>query len=390
MDFHNKNIFIIIHQGSLGGAERQGLGISKILTEKYNCNVNLLLTSSGETSREFEDFAEECHIKNILYFDNPYLHFKKELTLINIKRLFKSLSYLLKLRKGIQPYKPDIIIPFLNFPSKVAYYLYRLIPSVKFTFWHQLGLDVLSYDIFESIAARNTSCVIANASNGLEMFKDLYLIDPQKLNILPQYISLGFKIFDKEELKLKFGIPQNSIVIGMVAHYRPEKYHELLLNVFEKLMEKHNNIYLVFLGNKNNTIVSQEKFNYLEDKILTNNISSRVLLLSGFKVEEVLTVLDIGVLVSRIEGMPNAVMEYMLYGLPVVATNHPGCVELLKNSSFLIENEEQKLTESLNKLIESKELRNAESEFNSEKIKAYDMPSYIEKLEVIMNKTLNL
>jgi len=390
MDFHNKNILIIIHLGCLGGAERQGLGISKILTEKYNCKVNLLLTSSGDTSMEFGDFAEECHIKNILFVDNPYLLFKKELTFINIKRLFKSLSYLFKLRKAIKPFKPDIIIPFLNFPSKVAYYLYWLIPSVKFTFWHQLGLDVLSYDIFESIAARNSSCVIANASNGLEMFKNLYIIEPQNLHILPQYISLGHQVFDKEKLKLKFGIPQNSIVIGMVAHYRPEKYHELLLNAFEKLIEKHNNIYLVFLGNKNSTVATQQKFKYLGDKILNNNMISRVLLLSGFIVEEVLTVLDIGVLVSRIEGMPNAVMEYMLYGLPVVATNHPGCVELLKNSEFLIENEEQRLMETLNKLIESQDLRNAEGEFNLEKIKAYDMPSYMEKLEVIMNKTLNL
>jgi hypothetical protein len=43
MDLYNKKILLVIHQGNLGGAERQGLGISKILTTKYNCTVNVLV-----------------------------------------------------------------------------------------------------------------------------------------------------------------------------------------------------------------------------------------------------------------------------------------------------------------------------------------------------------
>src|SRR5690606_29997515 len=207
--------------------------------------------------------------------------------------------------------------------------------------------------VFEGVAARNTSCVIANSSDGLNMFKNLYLIDPQKLNILPQYISLNFESIDKARLKSNLRIPQNSIIIGMVAHYRPEKYHDLLLNVFEKLTGKFSDIYLIFLGNRNNSVVTNDKFKFLENKILDFNLNSRVFLLSGFKVQEILGILDIGVLVSRIEGMPNAVMEYMLYGLPVVATNHNGCIHLLKESPFLIQNTEKELMEALEKLIES-------------------------------------
>ena len=43
MDLYNKKILLVIHQGILGGVERQGLGISKILTTKYNCTVNVLV-----------------------------------------------------------------------------------------------------------------------------------------------------------------------------------------------------------------------------------------------------------------------------------------------------------------------------------------------------------
>ncbi|MGO4906202.1 glycosyltransferase [Flavobacterium sp. W20_MBD1_R3] len=388
MDLYNKKILLVIHQGILGGAERQGLGISKILTTKYNCTVNVLLTYSPETTAEFEHFAEECQVQNILHFEGGYLLLKREFSYKNLQRLVWSVKYLLRLRKGIKPYRPDIIIPFLNFPSKVSYYLYKMLPSVQFTFWHQLGLDRNSLDIFESIAVNNIPCVIGNASNCLDMFTNLYSVNPRKLNILPQYLSMEFKHRDKQLLKTQIEIPHESIVIGMIAHYRPEKYHDLLLNVFEKLNQKHENIHLVFLGSKGNTSNTIEKYNDLSQKITEKNIFSKVKLLSDVLAEDVLTVLDIGVLMSRIEGMPNAVMEYMLYGLPVVATNHPGCVELLKDSIFLIENEESQLYSALDALIVSKTIRNTEGTRNLENIKSYDMVSYIEKLEVIINNSL--
>jgi len=234
MDLHNKNILLVIHQGIMGGAERQGLGISMFLTKENNCKVDLLLTFSGEMTQEFKAFADECNIENIYYFGAPYLLFKREFTCKNLKRFIWSAKYLFRLRKGLIKNKYDIVIPFLNFPSKVSYYLYKLLPSVKFTFWHQLGLDTNSLDIFESIAVKNIPCVIGNASNCLDMFKTTYKIDSKKLNVLPQYVSMKYVKEDKELLRAKYIIPQESIVIGMIAHFRPEKCFELLLYVFVK------------------------------------------------------------------------------------------------------------------------------------------------------------
>ncbi|MGM8362773.1 glycosyltransferase family 4 protein [Flavobacterium sp. ARAG 55.4] len=388
MDLSNKRILLVIHYGGLGGAERQALGLSKYLTEKRNCRVDLLLTFSGETTKEFDDCVRECAVNNIFYFGTPYLILRKELSIKNLKRLKWSVQYLLKLREGLMPHKIDVIIPFLNFPSKVSFYLYKMLPSVKFTFWHQLGLDNLELDIFESIAVNNIPCAIGNASNCLDMFRSTYRINSEKLNVLPQYVSLTKKIGNEKEIRRQFEIPQNAIVIGMIAHYRPEKFHDLLLNSFIQLNKNYDNIYLVFLGNRSNINTSQEKYVILQSIIKNNNLETQVFLLSEVKVEEVLSILDIGVLVSRIEGTPNVVMEYMLYSLPVVTTNHPGCKKLLGDSEFLIENNEVTLSEKLNKLILSEELRKREGKLNLEKIKKYDIESYVHNFEVIMNKTL--
>ncbi|KAF2510807.1 glycosyltransferase [Flavobacterium zhairuonense] len=388
MRLAGKRILLVLHQGALGGAERQALGLGKYLSKEYNCNVDLLLTFSSETTAEFDDYVKECGINNVLYFGPPYLILKKEFSILNIKRLKWSIEYLIRLRKEVKKYNPEIIIPFLNFPSKISYYLYKLIPSVKFTFWHQLGLDTLSLDIFEKIAVNNIPLVIGNASNCLEMFTSPYSINREKLNILPQYLSLTKEIGDKKLLRRKYNIQENAIVIGMVAHYREEKFHELLLQSFIKLNEIHKNIHLVFLGNRFNTSATQTKFDNLLNIVKNNCLENNVSLLSEEKVTDILSCIDIGVLVSRIEGMPNAVMEYMLYGLPVITTNHPGCVQLLGESEFLIDNNEEILFEKLNKLIASDSLRKIEGDLNLMKIKKYDVESYVHRLEKIISKKM--
>jgi len=390
MNLSNKRILLILHSGELGGAQRQALGLGRYLSQELNCNVNLLLTFSDKTTKEFDDYVKKCSINRVLHFGKPYLIFRKELSFKNLKRLKWSIHYLLKLRKGVKKHKPDIIIPFLNFPSKVSFYLYKLLPSVKFTFWHQLGLDNLKLDVFESIAVNNIPCIIGNASNCLDMFKNEYVIDKKKLHILVQYISLERIKKDRKVLRLKFKISENKIVIGMVAHFRPDKYHDLVLDVFIKLQQNYPQVHLLFLGNKDNSEESMNKFIHLGKRIEKNNLRECVTLLSNEDIIDVLNVIDIGLLISFIEGTPNVVMEYMLYGLPIVASNHPGCIGLLKESQFLVENKVSVIYEKLALLIESKDLRITEGLENLERIKEYDVSTYVKKLEVIINKTLKL
>jgi glycosyltransferase involved in cell wall biosynthesis len=386
VDFYNKNILIILHTGVLGGAERQGLGIAKILTEKYNCKVFLLLTFSGKMNDDFEEFARHCHIIKTLHFGSPYLVIKKELSLKNIKRSVWSIKYLLRLRRNLIDYKFDIVIPFLNFPSKIAFYLYKLLPTVKFTFWHQLGLDTYSHDVLEYFAAKRVPCVIANASNGIDLYLEGYKVKPSKLNVLPQYISLDVKHKDGQVLRKKYDLAEDAIVIGMIAHFRDEKYHEFVLNSFYELSKRYTNIALVFLGQKSVNQVTLTKFNFLENKIDSLKLTDRVKLLTDQDVHDVLNIIDVGVLISRIEGMPNVVMEYMLYGLPVIATNHPGCIQLLEDSDFLIENDEINLINALDELIKSEEKRTSEGNRNLKRISKFDMNTYMHQLEGIMNK----
>src|SRR5690606_37786703 len=112
---------------------------------------------------------------------------------------------------------------------------FKSMPSVKFTFWHELGLDNYSFDLFERIAIKNTPCIIGNAVNCLDIIKREYKMPSNKMFILPQYVSIQKKTMNREVVRGKYGIGKDSLVIGMIAHYRPDKLHFLLLNVFSQL-----------------------------------------------------------------------------------------------------------------------------------------------------------
>jgi glycosyltransferase involved in cell wall biosynthesis len=290
------------------------------------------------------------------------------------------------MRKGLMPYDIDIILPFLNFPSKVAYYLYKLLPTAKFTFWHQLGMDIQKADVFETIAANNIPCVIANAPNGLDYFREDYHLEEKRAFVLPQYLSMEYVAHDKNSLRSSFNIDEEAVVVGMISHYRPEKFQVQLLDVFSKLEVAYPQVHLVLLGNKNSTVVTAAKYKLLSKQIKEKGLSKAVSLLSEVPAEKVLSMIDVGVLLSSIEGMPNVVMEYMLYGLPIVSTNHPGCVELLKDSPFLIENEDNEIYTALEKLVVSSSLRKKEGDTNAAIIKKYTKQDYINKLTNIMNQ----
>jgi len=385
-DFNNKNVVLLLKVAVLGGAERQALGMAHFLINNYNCKVQIIATHSNEQTNEFKEFAMQSGIHQIHFFGTPSLTIYKKFSILNLQKTLRALRYIKNIEKEVAKMNPDIIIPFLNSPSKIAALIYKRV-GAKTTFWHQLGLDSYIYDSLEKKAVKETPFFIANADNGLEVFRTKYEVPEEKLYCLPQYVSIKRINLDKIQLKKDFAINENAIVIGMIAHYRVEKYHQLLLNAFSKIKSSFT-IHLVLLGNKDNNEETLAIYMDLVRKVDELGLSNSVTILSGVSVEKVLNVLDIGVLVSEIEGTPNVVMEYMLYGLPVVATNHDGCKRLLGDSSYLIPNDEEVLLSKIKTLIQNENERRNESEKNIERIKNNDIKNYFESLTKIINKHL--
>lgn len=134
------------------------------------------------------------------------------------------------------------------------------------------------------------------------------------------------------------------------------KRQDILIKAFAQLEEKYNDWKLVFYGDGNDRLK-------LECLVSELKIEDRAFFCGKVKnVSEKLVNDGIFVLASDTEGMPNALMEAMALGMPVISTDcSPGGARaLIENgvNGFLVEKSSQdKLSDAIICLIENKELR---------------------------------
>ena len=123
-------------------------------------------------------------------------------------------------------------------------------------------------------------------------------------------------------------------VVCVVANLRPEKRLNLVLDAYRRVTEERRSVamqlWLVGQGTMQAQLANQSCRTGIQDQAV----------FWGYRddVPAILTGVNIGVLASRTEGLPNVILEYMAAGLPVVATRVAGTPELVMNgeTGFLV------------------------------------------------------
>jgi glycosyltransferase involved in cell wall biosynthesis len=120
-----------------------------------------------------------------------------------------------------------------------------------------------------------------------------------------------------------FGIPTDVPLVGSVGRFRPQKGYADLLVAMKQVKENAPTARLLLVGDA-------ELQADLEAKAMSLGLDE-VVTFAGVRtdVPEILTALDVFVLASLWEGMPNAILEAMAAGLPVVATAVGGTPEVV-------------------------------------------------------------
>nr|WP_215226620.1 glycosyltransferase family 4 protein [Echinicola shivajiensis] len=133
----------------------------------------------------------------------------------------------------------------------------------------------------------------------------------------------------KYNLKAEIGIPQDTILIGMIARVHFWKGQTYFLDVAKELASKYDQIHFVMVGD------AFTGYEYLYDeikhKIKENGLEGKVTDL-GYRtdVPEIMSGLDIFMLPSILpDPLPTTVLEAMAAGKPVIATNHGGAKEMV-------------------------------------------------------------
>lgn len=131
---------------------------------------------------------------------------------------------------------------------------------------------------------------------------------------------------DRAELKVSLGFPAGAKLIGAVGRLSPEKGQRYLVEATTKLVQQFTDLKVVLLGE------GPERSN-LEARIRQVGLQD-VVLLAGFQknVRDWMRAFDALANCSLTEGIPNAILEAMSAGTPVVATAVGGVPELIKDN----------------------------------------------------------
>ena len=186
-------------------------------------------------------------------------------------------------------------------------------------------------------------------------------------------------------------LPDNAILIGMIATVRPIKDYPTLFRAAKTVIEKYPDAFFVIVGEAEPPTHRQE----LENLAAELGIEHRIVWFGSLdNPYRILPLLDIAVLSSHSESFSNAVLEYAVSGRAIVVSDVGGLGEIVRqNETGLLvpPSNPVELATSLLRLLNDPQLREALScaarnfalqEFSESKILALYLDLYLRKTEL--------
>ena len=128
-----------------------------------------------------------------------------------------------------------------------------------------------------------------------------------------------------KRIRESLGISSDSFVVGTIGRLVPVKNQALLMNAFAAIAMNKNNLILLVVGDGplRATLESMANNIGISERVIFTGIRSDI--------PELLRTMDVFVLSSLNEGMPNTILEAMSSSLPVIATDVGGNSEVVKH-----------------------------------------------------------
>lgn len=157
------------------------------------------------------------------------------------------------------------------------------------------------------------------------------------------------------EAKRKLGLSEQRFVLGAVGRLSPEKGFDVLIQSCAKLIAEGVNLHLLIVGEGDHQAELQRQIDAIP------NGPERMQLL-GYHADTrpVYEAMDVFVLSSLREGLPNVLLEAQSLGVPVIATRIAGVPRLIQHESsgLIIEpGSMDALTQSIRRLVDDNTLR---------------------------------
>ncbi|MCL4694632.1 MAG: glycosyltransferase [Candidatus Hydrogenedentes bacterium] len=170
-------------------------------------------------------------------------------------------------------------------------------------------------------------CIVANSNAVAEFAATQEGLDLDRYRVIPNGIDADAFVSaaDLHQVRLRFKIPFHTQVVGMVANFSPVKDHALFLAIAEELMRRRADVHFLLVG-------SGPLRDEVMNRVRKQGWSDRFTRVAAIEeVPDLYKVMSVSVLCSQVEGFPNAVIESMAAGRPVVAAAVGGIPEVIED-----------------------------------------------------------
>jgi glycosyltransferase involved in cell wall biosynthesis len=156
-----------------------------------------------------------------------------------------------------------------------------------------------------------------------------------------------------EELRRRLGIRRGEQVVGVIGRLSPEKGQTVFLRALARAARVCPDVKALLIGD------GQDR-SMLEDYCRDHGLSGRVIF-TGYRenIADYYRVLDVLVLPSLSEGLPNTVLEAMSFGIPVIATRVGGVPEIIQRDEGVLVDpgDHDALADRMAELLQNESLR---------------------------------
>lgn len=304
------HIVHVMPQIGIGGAEMQLYALI-VNSDSHVVTHEVLYYSDSRDDKGFKLYTEA----GIKYVRIP----------LNKKRPIK---FLRDLAAAIKARKPDIVQCWLSSGSIWGRLAAILAGHKKIIVTYrggQLGYPILTRCL--ELFTGNKVHHLANSRACANMTAKKTGIAPAQYDVI--YNGVDIRRFNvepiREQLTKQYNIPGDAKIITMVGRLTASKNHPMLLRIAQKAKQDNLNCHFLIIGHG-------EKEQDLKDLAFQLNINDTVHFLGlRLDVPAILKSSDIFCYTTLFEGFPNALLEAMTAGLPIITTDFDGVRELIED-----------------------------------------------------------
>ena len=383
-----KNILFIHQSAELYGSDKTLLLLLKNL-DKNKFKPIVLLPFDGPLKEALENENIEVVIAPVLKL------YRKLFTPKNLIGFFKDIKAAFKIVNKLHK-KYQFTLIYSNTLAVLLGIMFAWKNNIKHL-WHVheiIEKPSLFKKAFVGLLSLKSNTHIVYNSQATKVFWELNKSIINKGVVIWNGIEINTPESSTSELfdirKNLFLAQPNEIILALVGRISRWKGQMILLDAFNNLVQKNENIKLVFVGAPP---PNQEKFQEdLEERITSFQLNDKVLIIPfQNEIHKIWQAIDIAVVPStEPEPFGMVAIEAMLAHKPIVASNHGGLTEIIENNAtgFLVTpNSVQDLVIALEKLIQNELLRKEMGEKGYLRVTtAFSVGQYVDSFEKFFEK----